>query len=199
MAPTSSRCRSRRPFRCVRPPTASRACAAICPRRSRCGPEVKRRGACGGRCRGYCCCPTLPRRSPRCAGGARCTRVPDRLMWTAITLWIAGVAGSLLYTAVALRNLPAQWLPALWLPGLLVIYFAMVSFLCTVYFAVAWLWRARRPREVRIGPRATARLVWREYRTLAGAAPRMMFYGLLVRDPAPARIETPVILLHGVL
>ena len=120
-------------------------------------------------------------------------------MWTAVTLWIAGVAGIVLYTAAALRNLPAQWLPALWLPGLLAIYFAIVAFLCAVYFAVAWFWRARRPREVRIGPRATARLVWREFRTLAGAAPRMMFYGLLVRDPAPARIETPVILLHGVL
>jgi pimeloyl-ACP methyl ester carboxylesterase len=52
---------------------------------------------------------------------------------------------------------------------------------------------------VRIGVRATLRLLWREYKALAFAAPRMMFYGLLVRDPAPTRADVPVVLLHGVL
>jgi triacylglycerol esterase/lipase EstA (alpha/beta hydrolase family) len=34
---------------------------------------------------------------------------------------------------------------------------------------------------------------------MAGSAPRMMLYGLLVPDPAPAPAALPVLLLHGVL
>lgn len=120
-------------------------------------------------------------------------------MWTAVTLWVAAIAGVVLYALVAARRIAAGDAVALWILGGLAVYFGVVLFLCAVYFAIAWFWRARRPREVRIGPRATLRLVWREYWTLAGAAPRMMLYGLLVRDPAPARVETPVLLIHGVL
>jgi triacylglycerol lipase len=120
-------------------------------------------------------------------------------MWTAVTLWLAAIAGASVYAIVAYRSIAAGDSALPWIGGVFLLYFAIVLFLCTVYFTIAWLWRARRPREVRIGWRSTLRLVWREYRTLAGAAPRMMFYGWLVRDPAPARIDTPVLLLHGVL
>jgi triacylglycerol esterase/lipase EstA (alpha/beta hydrolase family) len=61
------------------------------------------------------------------------------------------------------------------------------------------VWRARRPREIRLGVRGTLRLWWREYMTLAGSPPRLMLYGLLVRDPAPVPVEGPVLLVHGVL
>ena len=120
-------------------------------------------------------------------------------MWTAVTLWLAAIAGMSAYSIVAWRSVAAGSAAWPWIGGVFVLYFGIVLFLCGVYFAIAWLWRARRPREVRIGWRATFRLVWREYRTLAGAAPRMMFYGWLVRDPAPARVDIPVLLLHGVL
>jgi triacylglycerol esterase/lipase EstA (alpha/beta hydrolase family) len=120
-------------------------------------------------------------------------------MWTAVTLWLAAIAGMSAYAIVAWRSVAAGSAAWPWIGGVLVVYFGIVLFLCGVYFAIAWFWRARRPREVRIGWRATFRLVWREYRTLAGAAPRMMFYGWLVRDPAPARVDIPVLLLHGVL
>jgi triacylglycerol esterase/lipase EstA (alpha/beta hydrolase family) len=120
-------------------------------------------------------------------------------MWTAVTLWLAAIAGMSGYAIVAWRSVAAGSAAWPWIGGVFVLYFGIVLFLCGVYFAIAWLWRARRPREVRIGWRATFRLVWREYRTLAGAAPRMMFYGWLVRDPAPARVDIPVLLLHGVL
>ena len=120
-------------------------------------------------------------------------------MWTAITLWFINLGALALYVVVAQRAIARGGAVSPWIVGAPLIYFGLVLFLCAVYFGVAWFWRARRPLEVRIGARATLRLVWREYRTLASAAPRMMFYGWLVRDPAPARAETPVILLHGVL
>ena len=120
-------------------------------------------------------------------------------MWTAATLWIIGIAGVAFYASIASRALADGGSLTAWVLGLPAIYFALVLFLCSVYFAVAWFWRARRPVAVRIGARATLRLVWHEYRTLAGAAPRMMLYGWLVREPAPARMDTPVLLLHGVL
>jgi pimeloyl-ACP methyl ester carboxylesterase len=120
-------------------------------------------------------------------------------MWTAAVLWAAALGGGAVYALAALRSVAAGASPLPWIAGAIVAYFGAVLFLCAVYFAIAWFWRARRPREVRIGPRATLRLVFREYKVLASAAPRMMLYGLLVRDPAPARVDVPVLLLHGVL
>jgi triacylglycerol esterase/lipase EstA (alpha/beta hydrolase family) len=129
-------------------------------------------------------------------GSARATIAP---MWTAATLWTVSLAGFAFYAFLACRQVAAGGSAWPWIVGLLAVYFGIVLFLCSVYFAIAWFWRARRPREVRIGWRATLRLLWREYRTLAGAAPRMMLYGWLVRDPQPARVEMPVLLVHGVL
>jgi pimeloyl-ACP methyl ester carboxylesterase len=64
---------------------------------------------------------------------------------------------------------------------------------------LAWVFRARRPPEARIGLAGTLRLVWFEYWTLAGAAVRMLLYRVLVRDPPPAPATLPVVLVHGVL
>ena len=120
-------------------------------------------------------------------------------MWTAVTLWIVNAIAFAVYAAFAGRSVAAgdSWVP--WIVGVPLIYFGIVLFLCALYFAIAWFWRARRPPAVRIGWRATLRLLAQEYATLAGAAPRMMFHGWLVRDPPPTRMETPVLLLHGVL
>lgn len=129
----------------------------------------------------------------------RALRVTIARMWTAVSLWIGSLAGVAIYGFVASRHVAAGSPVASWLLGVVVLYFGLVGVLCAIYFSIAWFWRARRPREVRIGARATLRLLWREYRTLAGAAPRMMLYGWLVRDPPPARVEIPALLLHGVL
>ena len=129
----------------------------------------------------------------------RALRVTIARMWTAVSLWIGSLAGVAIYGFVASRYVAAGSPVASWLLGVVVLYFGLVGVLCAIYFSIAWFWRARRPREVRIGARATLRLLWREYRTLAGAAPRMMLYGWLVRDPPPARVEIPALLLHGVL
>jgi pimeloyl-ACP methyl ester carboxylesterase len=120
-------------------------------------------------------------------------------MWTAVSLWVFNVAALALYVSIAARRIAAGGSSVPWIIGLPLLYFAAIFVLCAGYFAIAWIWRARRPRNVRLGLRATLRLGWREYATLAGSPPRLMLYGLLLRDPAPAQHAMPVLLLHGVL
>ena len=120
-------------------------------------------------------------------------------MWTSISLWVVTLAAAVAYAAVAAHHIASGRPAVLWAAGALLLYFGAILLLCASYFAISWVWRARRPREVRLGVRGTLRLWWHEYRTLAGSPPRLMLYGLLVRDPAPAPVETPVLLVHGVL
>jgi triacylglycerol esterase/lipase EstA (alpha/beta hydrolase family) len=120
-------------------------------------------------------------------------------VWTSISLWIVTLVAAGAYAAVAARHIAYARSAALWAAGALLLYAAAILLLCASYFAITWIWRARRPREVRLGVRGTLRLWWREYQTLAGSPPRLMLYGLLMRDPAPAPVETPVLLVHGVL
>ena len=114
-------------------------------------------------------------------------------------LWILNVGGLVAYVWIASRDIARGAAVAPWVVGAPLLYFGVVLVLCLLYFAVAWIFRARRPRSVRIGARATARLVINEYRALVGAAPRMMLYRWLVPDAAPACVDVPVLLLHGVL
>src|SRR5437773_5770422 len=120
-------------------------------------------------------------------------------MWSAWAL--AGLIGGglALYAAWALQ-LSAYGMPSwLLIAGAPLIYFVLILLFMTLYFVVAWIHRAERPPQARIGIGATLRLVANEYRALAGAAPRMIFYKLLLHDPVPAPADAPVLLLHGVL
>ncbi|MGE5090343.1 MAG: esterase/lipase family protein, partial [Candidatus Levyibacteriota bacterium] len=83
--------------------------------------------------------------------------------------------------------------------GAPLLYACAIATMTAIYFVLAWIFRSRRPRDLQLGVVQTLRLVWWEFWTLAGAAPRMMFYRVLVPDPEPARVEVPVLLLHGVL
>jgi pimeloyl-ACP methyl ester carboxylesterase len=121
-------------------------------------------------------------------------------MWTATALWILTCGGAAIYIAwavrLAVRGTPV-WVLTI---GALALYLALILVFTAIYFGVAWIYRARRPREAQIGIAATLRLFVNEYRALAGSARRMMFYKLLVRDPPPpSRSTTPVLLVHGVL
>jgi len=121
-------------------------------------------------------------------------------MWTATALWILTCGGAAIYIAwaaqLAARGAPV-WVFAI---GALALYLALILIFTAAYFGVAWIYRARRPREAQIGIVATLSLFANEYRALAGSARRMMFYRLLVRDPpSRAASATPVLLLHGVL
>ncbi len=136
----------------------------------------------------------------RCAAGARIGCRPRRdPVWTAVALWSLSIAGVALYATWAVpalgRGVP-PWAVAL---GALAIYFGLIATFMALYFALAWLWRSPRPPAARIGARATLRLVLREYRALTGAAKRMMFFRLLLREPPAAPNALPVLLVHGVL
>jgi triacylglycerol esterase/lipase EstA (alpha/beta hydrolase family) len=120
-------------------------------------------------------------------------------MWTAISLWVVSAAAIAIYAAVAARYEMAGSGLLLWIAALPLLYFGAIFLLCASYFTISWIWRARRPAGVRLGVRGTWRLWWREYATLAGSPPRLMLYGLLLRDPPSARVDTPVLLVHGVL
>ena len=120
-------------------------------------------------------------------------------MWTALTLWLVTIASVTAY-AVWAQGAIAHGAPGwLMVSGAAVVYFALIATFMTTYFALAWWFRAPRPRDVRLGAAGTLRLVGNEYRALAGAARRMMFYRLLVRDPPPAPAVLPVLLVHGIL
>src|SRR3954469_12239408 len=116
-------------------------------------------------------------------------------MWSARAIALSLVGGLAAYAALVWplfeRGRPA-WLLVLGVP---VVYCAVIALFVATYFALAWIFRATRPPEARIGWQATVRLVWYEYWTLAGAPLRMLLYRVLVPDPAPVRAHMPVLLL----
>lgn len=120
-------------------------------------------------------------------------------MWTAATLWVSVLVVGTGYTLAAAHSIAAGGSLAAWVAGAPLLYACAIAAMTAVYFTLAWIFRSPRPRDLQLGLGQTLRLVWWEFWTLAGAAPRMMFYRALVPDPAPARIDVPVLLLHGVL
>lgn len=120
-------------------------------------------------------------------------------MWTAATLWVSVLAMGTAYALMAAHSIAAGGSVVAWVAGAPLLYAGAVAAMTTVYFALAWVFRSPRPRELQLGLGQTLRLVWWEFWALAGAAPRMMFYRVLVPDPAPAPVDVPVLLLHGVL
>ena len=120
-------------------------------------------------------------------------------MWTAVSLWLTTLGLGVVYVAFAVRDVTHGGRLAPWIAGAVALYLLSIIFLCVTYFTISWIWRARRPREVRLGVRATLRLWWDEYVTLAGSPLRLMLYGLLIRDPGRERVRVPVLLVHGVL
>ncbi len=120
-------------------------------------------------------------------------------MWSALSLSTLIGASLVLYAQWAIGKAATGtpvWL--LVVIGLL-IYCAVIAMFTTLYFVVAWIHRAPRPPQARIGFSATVRLVVNEYWALLGAAPRTIFYKMLVRDPPAAPADAPVLLVHGVL
>lgn len=120
-------------------------------------------------------------------------------MWTAITLWLVHIAAVAIYVTCAWHAVTAgaAWLP--WLLALPVAYAALVLAITLFEFTLAWVLRAPRTPEQRIGSAQTARMIVREFTTLLGSGLRMMTYGLRMRDHARAPSALPIVLVHGVL
>lgn len=120
-------------------------------------------------------------------------------MPTAIALWLV-IGGALAaYAGCAVRGVAAGISPWWFAAGLPLAYAAILFAITSGWFALAWIFRSPRPREMRIGMAASVRLFVDEMRAIARSGPRMALYRWLVRDPAPAPARAPVLLLHGVL
>jgi len=120
-------------------------------------------------------------------------------MWTAVTLALAYGAIFLLYGVWVGGRVGAGASLLPYVLALPLVYLAVPFLIVLVWFALAWAFRADRPREVRLGFAGTLRLFWHEFVTIAGNAPRMILYRVLMPDPPAARADLPVLLVHGVL
>lgn len=120
-------------------------------------------------------------------------------MWTALSLALLVCAGVVAYGQWTLQGIARG--NAVWgyIVGIPVAYFGVILAFTLFNFALSWWFRAERPPAARLALPGIGRLVWGEFRALAGAAPRMIFYRRLVRDPPPAPAALPVLLVHGVL
>jgi triacylglycerol lipase len=124
-------------------------------------------------------------------------------MWSALVAAAVLVAGFVAYVrgAPPVHDVASA---ARLLAGAALIYCVIVAVFVAAYFALAWIWRAERPADARIGGRATLRLVAGEYRAILLAPWRMIFYRQLMTEPRAPGAGTgaaalPVLLVHGVL
>jgi pimeloyl-ACP methyl ester carboxylesterase len=124
-------------------------------------------------------------------------------MWSALVAAAVLVAGFVAYArgAAPVHDVASA---ARLLAGAALIYCGIVAVFVAAYFVLAWIWRAERPADARIGWRTTLRLMAGEYRAILFAPWRMVFYRQLVPQPpwpaaGVASGPLPVLLVHGVL
>ena len=120
-------------------------------------------------------------------------------MATAVSLWVVYVGAAALYARAAATGVANGASPWWYVAGVPLVYLAIIGSITLIWFAIAWAFRARRPKDVRIGPGATLRLFWDEMCAIAASSRRMALYRLLPGDPPPQPARAPVLLLHGVL
>ena len=124
---------------------------------------------------------------------------PDSGMWTAISLALAYCAIFGLYAFWAASKVADGSNAWPFVLGLPLVYLAVPLLFVSIWVAIAWMFRAERPPGTRLRARGVLRLFWHEFVTIAGNAPRMIFYRVLVPDPPPTPSDAPVLLIHGVL
>jgi len=118
---------------------------------------------------------------------------------TAFLLIVALVAGVAAYVAWALQSI-SHGAAAWWfVVGAPIAYFLPAFVLVTLWFGLTWIWRTPRPPETRLGFASMLRLYVTEIWTVAASWLLMVLHRFLIRDPAPAPAQRPVLLVHGVL
>jgi len=120
-------------------------------------------------------------------------------MTTAISLWLVYVGAIALYMRTAVIAVADGANPWWFVAGAPLVYLGVLASITFLWFAVAWVFRSPRPKEVRIGLAATVRLFWEEMWAIAGSSRHMAVYPFLPADPVPAPARAPVLLVHGVL
>lgn len=133
------------------------------------------------------------------AVGAEHQRRPDHGLWTAVSLAFAYSTLFVVYAAwaaVSVRNGSSAWPFIVAAP---LVYAVVPVLFVSMWFLIAWAFRADRPDEVRLRAADALALFWHEVITIAGNAPRMIFYRWSIRPPEAAPSALPILLLHGVL
>jgi triacylglycerol esterase/lipase EstA (alpha/beta hydrolase family) len=118
-------------------------------------------------------------------------------MWVAVYFAIVVVlaVGTYVWFAVsAIASSDAAW-P--WIVAFPFVYAAVPLFFTCLWMFFGWLWRVKAPPEVAMTSAELIRYFFAEYAALF-AAPKMILYALVARDPPPARATCPVLLLHGI-
>lgn len=120
-------------------------------------------------------------------------------MWTAISLWVVHIALAVFLAGFAWHRHPfgASW-PQLVI-AFIAAYVLLVLAVTIIEFTFAWILRAPRTPEQRIGPIRTLRMIGSEFATLLCSSARMMSYRWRLADPPPAPSNLPIVLVHGVL
>ncbi len=119
-------------------------------------------------------------------------------MTTAVALWLLGGGSLILYSGWAAISIAGGAGPWWYVAGLPLLYLAGLLAITLTWFALAWVFRAARPPEMRIGVVASIGLVWGELLAIGRSGPRMALYRHLMPDPVPAPAAAPALLLHGV-
>lgn len=118
-------------------------------------------------------------------------------MWVAVNfaIVVAVAVGAYVWLAVnAIGNGGEPWR---WVVAFPFVYAAVPLVFTCVWMFFAWLWREQAPPEVRMTWAERARFFFAEYASLF-AAPKMIAYAIVARDPRPAPAKCPVLLLHGI-
>jgi pimeloyl-ACP methyl ester carboxylesterase len=118
---------------------------------------------------------------------------------TAIFLLVLLIAGASHYIRWAIHCVAQGSSPWWFVAGAPVAYLAPIAVLVSASFALTWIWRTPRPPGTRLDFAGSVRLFTGEVLAVAISWPSMALHRLLVRDPAPAPSQRPVILVHGVL
>ena len=119
-------------------------------------------------------------------------------MWTAIVLGmlvVGGVAAYIGWAAHMVSRGADVWPFVVALPA---VYLAVPFAFTCLWMLLGWWMRAERPDDVQLTLGERLRLFANEFLALAQSAPKMIFYRVLMPDPAPAPAALPVLLLHGV-
>jgi len=120
-------------------------------------------------------------------------------MTTAISLWLVIGGAIALYARSAFHAVANGANPWWYVAGAPLLYLAVLCSVTLLWFALAWIFRAARPQEMRIGLAGTLRLYRDEVRAIARHGRHMALFRWLPPDPPPAPARAPVLLLHGVL
>ena len=120
-------------------------------------------------------------------------------MTTAISIWLLGGGALALYVGWAADAVATGASPWPYVVGAPLLYLAVLGAITLIWFALAWVFRAERPPEMRIGFAASVRLFFGEMRAIGRSGPSMALYRWRMADPPPAAAPAPVLLLHGVL